>query len=113
MPRRSRRRGGGSPWGKPLLILAVLVLLAGVGYWWKGRGDAPPAKEVATAANHFNTILARWPADAVAPDAMLGLANSQQALGDAKASQRTLQSVVERYPESTAAKAARQRLGIR
>ncbi|MBC9072655.1 tol-pal system protein YbgF [Thauera sp. CAU 1555] len=81
-------------------------------HFWAGNA-ALQAKEVATAANHFNTILARWPADAVAPDAMLGLANSQQALGDAKASQRTLQSVVERYPESTAAKAARQRLGIR
>jgi tol-pal system protein YbgF len=81
-------------------------------HFWAGNA-ALQAKEVATATNHFNTILARWPTDAVAPDAMLGLANSQQAMGDAKAAQRTLQSVVERYPESTAAKAARQRLGIR
>ncbi|THF59349.1 tol-pal system protein YbgF [Pseudothauera rhizosphaerae] len=81
-------------------------------HFWAGNA-ALQAKEVAVAANHFNTVLARWPADPVAPDAMLGLANSQQALGDAKAAQRTLQSVVERYPESNAAKAARQRLGGR
>lgn len=43
MPRRSRRRGGGTAWGKPLLILAVLALLLGAGYWWHGRGDPPAA----------------------------------------------------------------------
>ncbi|THF62883.1 tol-pal system protein YbgF [Pseudothauera nasutitermitis] len=79
-------------------------------YFWAGNA-ALQAKEVATASNHFNTILARWPADPVAPDAMLGLANSQQALGDANAARRTLQQVVERYPDSNAAKAAQQRLG--
>ncbi len=81
-------------------------------HFWAGNA-ALQAKEVAAAANHFNTILARWPADPVAPDAMLGLANSQQALGDANAARRTLQQVVERYPESNAAKAASQRLGSR
>lgn len=47
MPRRSRRRGGGTAWGKPLLILAVLVLLMGGGYWMFGRSDkqAPVAVE--------------------------------------------------------------------
>jgi TolA-binding protein len=44
---------------------------------------------------------------------MLGLANSQQASGDATTSKRTLQSLVERYPQSNAAQIARQRLGGR
>lgn len=81
-------------------------------FFWAGNA-ALQAKEVSAAANHFNTVLARWPSDTVAADAMLGLANSQQALGDARAAQRTLQAVVERYPDSTAAQAARQRLGMR
>jgi tol-pal system protein YbgF len=81
-------------------------------HFWAGNA-ALQAKEVANASAHFNTVLSRWPADTVAPDAMLGLANSQQALGDARAAQRTLQMVVERYPDSPAAKVARQRLEAR
>lgn len=45
MPRRSRRRGGSTSWGKPLLILAVLALLLGGGYWFYGRGDHAPAAQ--------------------------------------------------------------------
>ena len=54
-----------------------------------------------------------WPNDPVAPDAMLGLANSQQAAGDARTAQRTLQTLIERYPTSNAAQAAKQRLAKR
>ena len=43
----------------------------------------------------------------------LGLANSQQALGDATASRATLKSLTERYPQSNAAQVARQRLADR
>ena len=55
----------------------------------------------------------KWPSDNVAPDAMLGLANSQQALGDATASRNTLKALTERYPQSNAAQVARQRLATR
>ncbi len=81
-------------------------------HFWAGNA-ALQAKEVAAASSHFNAVLGKWPNDAVAPDAMLGLANSQQAMGDAKTSQRTLQSLIERYPNSNAAQAAKQRLGKR
>ncbi len=81
-------------------------------HFWAGNA-ALQVKEVAAATTHFNTVLGKWPNDAVAPDAMLGLANSQQAMGDAKSAQRTLQSLVERYPSSNAAQAAKQRLGKR
>ncbi len=81
-------------------------------HFWAGNA-ALQAKEVAAAATHFNAVLGKWPNDTVAPDAMLGLANSQQAMGDAKTSQRTLQSLIERYPSSNAAQAAKQRLGKR
>ena len=55
----------------------------------------------------------KWPSDNVAPDAMLGLANSQQALGDTTTSRNTLKALTERYPQSNAAQVARQRLATR
>lgn len=81
-------------------------------HFWAGNA-ALQAKEVATASTYFNTVLKTWPQDAAAPDAMLGLANSQQALGDTKTSQETLKKLVERFPDSSAAQAARQRLGVK
>lgn len=79
-------------------------------HFWAGNA-ALQARDVNTASKHFNTVLSNWPDDTVAPDAMLGLANSQQAMGDATASRRTLQSLAERYAQSNAAQIARQRLG--
>jgi tol-pal system protein YbgF len=87
------------------------TLLPGA-HFWAGNA-ALQAKEVATASNYFNTVLTNWPRDPVAPDAMLGLANSQQALGDTKSSQETLKKIVERFPDSSAAQAARQRLAAK
>lgn len=81
-------------------------------HFWAGNA-ALQAKEVAAASTYFKTVLDEWPNDPVAPDAMLGIANSQQAMGEAKASQETLRKLVERFPDSAAAKAARQRLAAR
>ncbi|KON81407.1 tol-pal system protein YbgF [Azoarcus sp. PA01] len=81
-------------------------------HFWAGNA-ALQAKEVAAASTYFNTVLKTWPQDSAAPDAMLGLANSQQALGDAKTSQETLKKLVEQFPDSSAAQAARQRLGVK
>lgn len=81
-------------------------------HFWAGNA-ALQTKDVSTATKHFNVVLNKWPGDTTAPDAMLGLANSQQAMNDAKSSQRTLQQLVERYPQSNAAKIAKQRLGAR
>ncbi|MBN8443329.1 MAG: tol-pal system protein YbgF [Thauera sp.] len=81
-------------------------------HFWAGNA-ALQTKDVASATKHFNVVLNKWPGDPTAPDAMLGLANSQQAMNDTKSSQRTLQQLVERYPQSNAAKIAKQRLGAR
>lgn len=81
-------------------------------HFWAGNA-ALQARDVASATKHFNAVLQKWPDDDVAPDAMLGLANSQQALGDAAATRRTLQALTERYPQSNAAQVARQRLAAR
>lgn len=79
-------------------------------YFWAGNA-ALQAKEVAAAGNHFRAVLGRWPTHSIAPDAMLGLANSQQALGDARSARRTLEDLVARHPDSKSAGIARQRLG--
>lgn len=77
--------------------------------FWAGNA-ALQAKEVVAARNYFNTAITNWPEDSIAPDAMLGLANSQQLMGEARASQDTLRQILQRYPDSSAAQVARQRL---
>ena len=78
-------------------------------YYWAGTA-ALQAKNVAAASKHFNTVFGRWPKSAVAPDAMLGLANSQLAINDRRNAKQTLQSLIDRYPSSNAAKTAKQHL---
>ncbi len=55
-------------------------------------------------------LIAAWPEDPKAPDAMLNIANSQEALGDRRSAQKTLEGLAERYPASQAAASAKQRL---
>lgn len=81
-------------------------------HFWAGNA-ALQAKDVASATRHFKTVMDKWPNENVAPDAMLGLANSQQAMGDVNAARSTLKSLTERYPQSNAAQVARQRLATR
>lgn len=79
-------------------------------HFWAGNA-ALSARDISAARQHFNTVLQRWPQDRVAPDAMIGLSSTQQALGDGRGSQETLRKVIAEYPDSQAAKVARQRLG--
>ena len=69
------------------------------------------AREVARAGDYYRKVETQWPDDARAPDALLGLANSQQAMGDVKGARSSLEALVSRYPESSAAQMAKQRLG--
>ena len=48
--------------------------------------------------------------DAKASDAMIGIANAQDALGDRRSAQKTLEGLLAKYPQSPAAASARQRL---
>ncbi len=77
--------------------------------FWAGNA-ALQAKEVVAARNHFNTVVTQWPDDTIAPDALLGLANSLQLMGEARASQDALRQILQRYPDSSAAQVASQRL---
>jgi tol-pal system protein YbgF len=78
-------------------------------HFWAGTA-ALQSKNVAAASKHFNTVLGRWPKSAVAPDAMLGLANGQLAINDRRNARQTLQSLIDRYPSSNAANTAKQHL---
>ncbi len=78
-------------------------------YFWAGTA-ALQTKNVAAANKYFNTVLGRWPKSAVAPDAMLGLANGQLAINDRRNARQTLQSLIDRYPSSNAAQTAKQHL---
>ncbi len=62
------------------------------------------------AAELFGKVPATWPADAKAPDAMLGQANSYRDGGDLKSARKVLEQLVEKYPTSSAAQLARPRL---
>lgn len=55
-------------------------------------------------------LVGKWPAHPKAPDAMLNVATCQQELADAKGARTTLEALAAKYPDSTAATTARQRL---
>lgn len=67
-------------------------------------------REFAKAADQYARVVAGWPSDPKAPDAMLGQANAQFEAGDSKAGYKTLEALVQQYPKSAAAQTAQQRL---
>ena len=67
-------------------------------------------KDNAGAAEHYAKVASQWPDDPRAPDALLGLASTQQARNDTVAATKTLEKLLARYPSSSAATIARQRL---
>lgn len=87
------------------------ALLPGAHFW--AGSSALQARNIGAAISHFNNVIERFPQDTRAPDAMLGLANAQQALNDPRAARRTLETLLEKYPASDAAQVAKQRLAAR
>jgi TolA-binding protein len=55
-------------------------------------------------------VLSAWPDSDKAPDALLSIASSQETMGDRKNAQQTLQELIAKYPESSAAASAKQRI---
>lgn len=55
-------------------------------------------------------VISRWPQHPKAPDSLIGIATCQQELGDARGVKTTLETVLIRYPDSSAAATAKQRL---
>lgn len=77
-------------------------------YWAASAGFQ--AKNYVRAADLFQTVHKQWPADVRAPEALIGLANTQQVQGDAKGAKKSLETVIAEYPGTPAADVARQRL---
>lgn len=67
-------------------------------------------KDNVGAAEHYAKVANQWPDDTRAPDALLGLASTQAARNDATGATKTLERLVAKYPSSSAATIARQRL---
>jgi tol-pal system protein YbgF len=77
-------------------------------YWAASSGFQ--AKNYPRAAELYQAVHAQWPSDVRAPEALLGLANTQQIQGDTKGAKKTLDTVVAEYGSTPAADVARQRL---
>jgi tol-pal system protein YbgF len=81
-------------------------------YYWLGISHAN-LKDNRNAMAAQDTVVRRYADSTKAPDAMLAMASMQSEQGDANASRDTLESLINRYPQSEAAAKARQRLGRR
>jgi tol-pal system protein YbgF len=84
------------------------TMLPNAHYWAASANyqlrDYPKAAEL------FAKVQATWPDSTKAADALLGQANSYRDAGDIKGARRVLEQLVEKYPGSNAAQAARPRL---
>lgn len=79
------------------------------GHFW-AASSYYQLKDYARAAETFGELAAKWPADARAPDALMAQANALAEAGDAKGSRKALETLVDKYPASAPAQAAKQRL---
>lgn len=83
--------------------------LAPSAQYWLGNAHYA-AHDCKKAIDAQKVVLAKWPSHPKAPDAMINIATCQQELGDAKGAKGTLETVLIKYPDSTAAGTARTRL---
>ncbi|MCB1956582.1 MAG: tol-pal system protein YbgF [Rhodocyclaceae bacterium] len=79
-------------------------------HFWAGNAWFQE-REAARASDLYRKVAEQWPDDPRAPDALLGLASSQQAMGDTKGARETLDRITKTYPDSSAAQMAKQRMG--
>ena len=77
--------------------------------YWIGMGYSGQ-RDYKSAIVEHQKVLTSWPEDPKAPDSMLGIASAQDAMGDRRSAQKTLEALLLRYPASSAATTARQRL---
>ena len=92
-----------------LLVTYPNGRLAPNAQYWIGMAYAAQ-RDYKNAIAAQQKVIAAWPEDAKAPDAMLNIATSQESLGDRRGAQKTLEGLLERYPASQAAASAKQRL---
>ena len=83
-------------------------LLASAQYWIGNSYYAVRDYRSAIAAQE--RVVASWPDDAKAPDALLNIASCRLELGDVNGARATWRAVIDKYPKSSAADQAKQRL---
>ena len=83
--------------------------LAPSAYYWLGNAHYAQ-RDCRKAIDAQRVVVSRWPANPKAPEALLNIATCQQELGDVKGARTTQEALIAKYPESTAANTARQRL---
>lgn len=67
-------------------------------------------KDYGHAAEMFHQLAATWPTDAKAPDALLAAGNAEIEKGDVKTARKTMETLVQKYPGTSAAASAKGRL---
>lgn len=75
-----------------------------LGNAWYAQQDCRKAIEAQS------QVASKWPDSQKAPDSLLAIATCQQELGNAAGARRTLESLLAKYPGTTAADTAKQRL---
>src|SRR5882672_2779209 len=83
-------------------------LLPSAQYWIGNAYYAMRDYKSAIAAQQ--KVVKLWPDNSKAPDALLNIASSQAELGESPAARETLRALVKKYPSSSAAEQAKQRL---
>jgi len=78
-------------------------------YYWLGNAHYA-LRDCRKTIDAQRVVVGKWPTHAKAPDALLNVATCQQELGDSKSARTTLEALLAKYPDSSAATAARQRL---
>jgi tol-pal system protein YbgF len=78
-------------------------------YYWQGNA-LTAQRDCKRAIEVYREVVARWPENPRAADALVGVAACQRELGDTKGERTTLEAVLAGYPDSSAAATVRQRL---
>ena len=77
-------------------------------YW---LGNAHYAlRDCKKAIEAHKIVTSKWPQHPKAPDSLINIATCQQEQGDAKGARSTYESIVSKYPDSSAAATAKQRI---
>lgn len=84
------------------------TLLPNAHYWT--ASSYYQQRQFKQSAELFAKVAASWPQHDKAPDALLGQANSHRDSGNVSAARAALQQIIDKYPDSKAAQAARPRL---
>ena len=78
-------------------------------YYWQGNALSA-LRECKKAIEIYRIVPTKWPQDPKAPDSLVSMALCQQELGDSRGAKASLETVVSKYPDSSAASTAQQRL---